>query len=45
MGGNRMQIVPELAYIHRAHEGSWYKKNRSLCNKNTETIKEKLKTA
>jgi len=40
--GNKMEIVPNLEYVHRVHKGSWYKNNRKACIDVTRIIKERL---
>jgi glycosyltransferase involved in cell wall biosynthesis len=42
-GGNKIQVVPELNYIHRVHKGSWYKHHQNECGLATKEIHQKIK--
>ena len=41
--GNRMQIVPDLYYIHRIHKGSWWQNHSKECVRLTTEIVNKIK--
>lgn len=38
LSGNRMQIVPDLYYIHRIHKGSWWQNHSKDCVQRTTEI-------
>lgn len=43
LSGNRMQIVPNMYYIHRIHKGSWWQNHSKDCIKRTAEIVNKIK--
>lgn len=43
LNGNRMKIVPRLDYVHRVHNGSWYKNHLEVCGSATLEIKKRIK--
>ena len=43
LSGNKIKVVPDLYYIHRIHEGSWYLNNYDGCIASTSDIKRKIK--
>ena len=43
LSGNRMQIVPDLYYVHRIHKGSWWQNHSKDCVRLTTEIVNKIK--
>jgi hypothetical protein len=43
MSNKVINVVSDLKYYHRQHDGSWYLNNRSQCDNNTKELINKLK--